>query len=80
MKDSIEPISKSKFLLARKLRVVFFLILTVGIGYLFYSYESRLGIVLTVLTAVLWCIEIVRGNHAEDAMLKEMNDENNPLK
>ena len=50
------------------------------ISYDFILDQQNFMLVLTLLAGLLWGIEIVRGNHAEDAMLKEMNDEDNPLK
>ena len=50
------------------------------IAYDFILDQQNIMLVLTLLAGLLWGIEIVRGNHAEDAMLKEMNDEDNPLK
>ena len=79
MNEPVEPILKKGFFIARNLRWIFFFVLILGIGFLFYKYGSILGLALTALTALLWYIEIVRGNDAEDRLLKDMK-EDSPLK
>ncbi len=72
--------SESNFYLARKLRWSLMFILIFIISYDYILDQKIIMLVPTLLAGLLWGIEIVRGNHTEDAMLKEMNDEDNPLK
>ena len=77
MTNPIPPISQKVFYLVRKIRLLIFLILIIFISYLFFTFNSWLGILLAVISSILWYIEIQRGNQTEDYIIDNYE---NPLK
>ena len=76
MENPIQPMPRKTFNFVRKIRLLIFLAATIGIGYLFFSLGSNLGIGLTVLSAILWYVEIARANGTEDYIIENYD---NPL-
>jgi len=76
LESPIQPMPKKTFNFVRKIRLIIFLSVSIGIGYLFYSLGSGLGIGLTILSAILWYVEIARANGTEDYIIENYD---NPL-
>ena len=76
MKNPIQPMAKKTFYAARNLRIIFFLIIIIPISYLFYSLNSWIGLILTVIASFFWYLEIRRGNKTEDYIIE---NHENPL-
>ena len=76
MESPIRPMAAKTFYYARRLRYLFFFLFMAPIFYLFYSFDSWVGLILAVISSFLWLLEIRRGNHGEDYLIENYE---NPL-
>ena len=74
MASPIDPVPSSILYFVRRLKVFLLLVVSLTIGYLFWSLESKAGIGMTILASILWYMELRRANGTEDYIIENYED------